>query len=77
MKLIFLIISLSLNTSHSFSPENVTWGFFGHKKINRLSIFTLPSEMFGFFKDHVEYITEQKEDGKKNYKLKELMNGIE
>ena len=62
MKLIFLIISLSLNTGHSFSPENVNWGFFGHKRINRLSIFTLPSEMFGFYKDHVEYITEHAVD---------------
>lgn len=39
-----------------------TWGFFGHKRINRIAIFTLPPEMFGFFKDHIEYITEHAVD---------------
>ena len=38
------------------------WGFFGHKKINRISIFTLPNEMFGFYKEHIEYITEHAVD---------------
>ena len=44
------------------NPDKVTWGFYGHKKINRLSIFTLPTEMFGFYKEHVEYITEHAVD---------------
>lgn len=38
------------------------WGFFGHKRINRIAIFTLPPEMFGFFKEHIEYITEHAVD---------------
>ena len=62
MKLLFLIISMSFITGNSSSPEKVNWGFYGHKKINRLSIFTLPSEMFGFYKEHVEYITEHAVD---------------
>jgi hypothetical protein len=35
-----------------------SWGFFAHKKINRLAVFTLPPEMIGFYKKNIEYITE-------------------
>lgn len=38
------------------------WGFFGHKKINELAVFTLPQEMFGFYKDHIEYLIEHSVD---------------
>lgn len=38
------------------------WGFFGHKRINRIAVFTLPPEMLGFFKEHIEYITEHAVD---------------
>ena len=62
MKLFLLLLTFMIHSSDSFAPENVNWGFFGHKRINRLSIFTLPSEMFGFYKDHVEYITEHAVD---------------
>lgn len=34
------------------------WGFFGHKRINRLAVFTLPSDMMPLFKKEIEYITE-------------------
>ena len=34
------------------------WGFFAHKRINRLAVFTLPPEMMYFFKSNIEYITE-------------------
>lgn len=38
------------------------WGFFGHERINRIATFTLPPEMFGFYKEHIEYITEHAVD---------------
>ncbi len=38
------------------------WGFFGHKRINRVATFTLPPEMFGFYKEHIEYLTEHAVD---------------
>jgi hypothetical protein len=41
-----------------FSMEVNAWGFFAHRKINRQAIFSLPPEMIGFFKLHIEYITE-------------------
>ncbi len=34
------------------------WGFFGHQRINRLSVFILPPEMIGFYKANIQYITE-------------------
>ncbi len=34
------------------------WGFFGHQKINRLAVFTLPPDMIGFYKKNIQYLTE-------------------
>lgn len=34
------------------------WGFFAHKRINRLAVFTLPPEMMPFYKKHIQYLTE-------------------
>lgn len=36
-----------------------SFGFAAHRKINRMAVFTLPPEMIGFFKHHIEYITER------------------
>jgi hypothetical protein len=36
-----------------------SWGFFGHKTINRLAVFTLPEPLIGFYKQNIDYITEQ------------------
>lgn len=47
----------------SFFQETATsWGFFGHKKINRMAVFTLPPEMIKFYKKNVEYLTEHAVD---------------
>lgn len=45
-----------------FQPAMYSWGFFGHKKINRMAVFTLPPEMIGFYKNNIEYITEHAVD---------------
>jgi len=34
------------------------WGFFAHKKINKLAVFTLPEEMIGLYKRNLNYISE-------------------
>ncbi len=57
--LILLPLLLALNTK---SESVKRWGFFGHQRINRIAIFTLPPEMFGFYKDHIEFITEHAVD---------------
>ncbi len=38
--------------------SSFTWGFYGHQKINRHAIYSLPPPMFGFYKKNIEYITE-------------------
>lgn len=38
------------------------WGFYGHKRINRMACFTLPPEMFGFYKRHIDFITDHAVD---------------
>ncbi len=42
--------------SSSFTEKN-EWGFYGHKKINRMAVFTLPPEMMYFFKENIEFLT--------------------
>ncbi|KQR70543.1 zinc dependent phospholipase C family protein [Pedobacter sp. Leaf176] len=39
-----------------------SWGFFAHQRINNLAIFTLPSNMIGFYKKNLKYITEHAVD---------------
>jgi hypothetical protein len=34
------------------------WGFFAHRKINRLAVFTLPVEMAVFYKKNIRYMEE-------------------
>ncbi len=52
--------------------ECAAWGFFGHRRINRLAVFCLPPEMMIWFKKHVEFITEHAVDpDKRRYAVKE------
>lgn len=39
-----------------------SWGFFAHKKINRLAVFTLPSAMIKFYKNNIFYLSEHAVD---------------
>lgn len=52
------LILFSLGTKKEGDSAHAKWGFYGHKRINRMAVFTLPPQMFGFFKDHIEYLTE-------------------
>jgi hypothetical protein len=42
-----------------------TWGFYGHKLINRMAVFTLPERLLMFYKTNIEYITEHAVDADK------------
>lgn len=54
---------LFLSTILFFTPkESKAWGFWGHQRINRQAVFSLPPEMIGFFKENIEYITEHAVD---------------
>ncbi len=45
-------------TSNYFPP----WGFFAHKRINRLAVLTLPPGMMVFFKPNIDFITDHAVD---------------
>jgi hypothetical protein len=49
---ILCILSVFLPVQESFS-----WGFYAHKRINRMAVFTLPPAMIGFYKKHIGYLT--------------------
>lgn len=36
-----------------------SWGFYAHKEINRLAVFTLPAEMMPVYKRNIEHLTSQ------------------
>lgn len=59
--LIVIFVSTSFCFNDSISVEKTDdhhkWGFYGHKRINRMAVFTLPPEMFTFYKKHIEFIT--------------------
>lgn len=69
LKISLLALLLQLPFAGNAAPLPVkptvppaVWGFFGHKRINRIAVFTLPPELFGFFKEHIEYLTEHAVD---------------
>lgn len=51
------LVLLLLPPSAAFS-----FGFHAHRIINRMAVFTLPPEMVGFYKIHVEYLAERSID---------------
>lgn len=68
---LFCLFAILGMASHTGVSTSTVWGFYGHKRINRVAIFTLPPEMFGFYKDHIEYITEHAVDpDKRRYAVK-------
>lgn len=50
---------LALCFSPLFCPD---WGFFGHKRINRMAATTLPPEMQVFFKPNIDYLADHAVD---------------
>lgn len=51
----YALAGLLLPLLVSFQPE---WGFWAHRRINRLAVYRLPPEMQYFFKKHIDYLTE-------------------
>lgn len=59
-----LILLLVLSALPIVSPVEVVqpvdaWGFHAHRRINRMACFTLPPEMFPFFKRHIDFISDE------------------
>lgn len=53
-----VILSFGLLSLILCGSTAVKWGFFGHQRINRIAVFTLPIEMLPFYKKNIQYITE-------------------
>jgi hypothetical protein len=53
-KIILCTILVFFNSNNNLQ----SWGFFGHKLINKMAVYTLPPEIIGFYKRHIDYITE-------------------
>jgi hypothetical protein len=51
--IILFSIGLVASTTSPF------WGFYAHKEINRLAVFTLPADMMPVFKKNIEFLTAQ------------------
>jgi hypothetical protein len=59
----FIIIALLLFCGSMVCFQAAkAWGFWAHARINRLAVFTLPPEMIGFYKEHIEFLTEHAVD---------------
>jgi hypothetical protein len=50
--LALILVGLTLPASPAHA-----WGFFGHRLLNRLAVYTLPPEMLPFFKANIDYLT--------------------
>jgi hypothetical protein len=59
---VFGLLIFAITVSISWKNSALNWGFTGHKKINKLAIFTLPPPLFAFYKEHIEYISEHAVD---------------
>ena len=53
-----VIVLLTVILLSSTGYKSITWGFFAHRHINRLAVFTLPPQLIDFYKQHIVYITE-------------------
>ena len=71
MKRSFKIITFFLFLS-SILYASIPWGFYAHKRANRYAVFTLPEELVGFYKKHIDHLTEHAVDAdKRRYAIKE------
>ncbi|MEO6904389.1 MAG: zinc dependent phospholipase C family protein [Bacteroidia bacterium] len=61
-RFLFFLVLLVL-----FIPKETAnaWGFFGHQKINNMAVYTLPSDLIGFYKQHLSYISKHAVDADK------------
>ena len=65
-------IFLFLIVSFAWAPiSNIDWGFYGHRRINKMAVLTLPQEALVFYKRNIEYISAHAVDpDKRRYALK-------
>lgn len=54
--------ALLVLTAATLPLDDPQWGFFGHRRINRLAVFTLDQEMMPFFRANIEWLTDHAVD---------------
>ena len=59
MKKLLIILLLSVLWIPKTRASQGEWGFYAHRLINRMAVFLLPPEMFGFYKEHADYLAER------------------
>jgi len=58
-RLAILFLLLAVLQADAVNPP---WGFWAHRKVNRMALFTLPQELFAFYKPHIDYVEEHAVD---------------
>jgi len=51
--ILFLALFIMLSASTAFFD---VWGFYGHRLINRMAVFTVPTPLFAFYKSNLDYV---------------------
>ncbi len=68
---IFILVVFLTTLSQSASAP-APWGFWAHQRINNMALYTLPEELFGFYKPNLQYVTEHAVDpDKRRYAYKD------
>jgi hypothetical protein len=59
----FLLVLFSIILlSFILNPSLFGWGFFAHSRINKMAVFSLPPSMIGFYKKHIDYLSDHATD---------------
>ena len=67
-----LFLSCAIFFLNSLAKPAYSWGFWGHRFINNNAVFLLPPPMFGFYKQHIIYLTAHAADADmRRYSIKE------
>ena len=61
-KIVFPFLLLLILVLFQSANSDEDWGFWGHRKINRMAVFTLPPDLIIFYKKHIEFITDHAVD---------------
>lgn len=57
-----LFVALTAASAWAFTEADPEWGFFGHRRLNQLAVFTLDQEMMPYFRANIEWLTEHAVD---------------
>ena len=58
-----LLFAVLLTAAPLFLHDDAeAWGFYAHKRINRMACYTLPPELFHFYKQHIDFVSDHAVD---------------